>query len=168
MCNITLDIVLELHFSSWLQQSMKTWLILGNFYDHDLNLTCFCKRNCKNEIDSKHDQTITKRSRRKICFFLVLTTGGGGLMWYRYINVTSTSKELDRYQVTISFAKRNWNGVWVDADQLWLLRLINQETKRIYHSKFKFVVMNTKQLLYWNMCATKFSILNENVIKYVS
>ena len=69
MCNITLDIVLELHFSSWLQQSMKTWLIMGNFYDHDLNLTCFCKRNCKNEIDSKHDQTITKRSRRKICFF---------------------------------------------------------------------------------------------------
>ena len=91
MCNITLDIVLELHFSSWLQQSMKTWLILGNFYDHDLNLTCFCKRNCKNEIDSKHDQTITKRSRRKICFFLVLTTGGGGLMWYEnikcYINL---------------------------------------------------------------------------------
>ena len=84
------DIVLELHFSSWLQQSMKTWLILGNFYDHDLNLTCFCKRNCKNEIDSKHDQTITKRSRRKICFFLVLTTGGGGLMWYENINVTST------------------------------------------------------------------------------
>ena len=87
MCNITLDIVLELHFSSWLQQSMKTWLILGNFYDHDLNLTCFCKRNCKNEIDSKHDQTITKRSRRKICFFLVLTTGGGGLMWYKNIKI---------------------------------------------------------------------------------
>ena len=63
-------------------------------------------------------------------------------------------KELDRYRVTISFAKRNWNGVWVDADQLWLLRLINQE-KRISHSKFKFVAMNIKQLLYWNMCATK-------------